>query len=77
MASTTKVMTALIALENCNDLDEIFEDPYVNLENIAIKRGFLLKGGIPDINKVCIIFLNELRGNKIGAMSYERPSEIE
>lgn len=64
-------------LKNRYNLDVIFEDPYVNLENIAIKRGFLLKGGIPDINKVCIIFLNELRGNKIGAMSYERPSEIE
>lgn len=56
-------------------IDELCEDPFDTLEMIAKKRGCLLKGGIPDITKVCTLIMNELRGNKIGAMSYEIPSE--
>ena len=56
-------------------LDELCEDPFDTLEMIARKRGCLLKGGIPDITKVCTLIMNELRGNKIGAMSYEIPGE--
>ena len=56
------------------NLEEIDEDPYVTIEMIAKKRGFLLKGGIPDMTKAYAIIMNELRGVKIGAMSYERPN---
>ena len=56
-------------------LDELCEDPFDTLEMIAKKRGCLLKGGIADITKVCTLIMNELRGNKIGAMSYEVPTE--
>lgn len=46
------------------------------LEQIALKRGLLLKGGLPDVSRSTIVFLNELRGNKIGAISYEKPDCI-
>ena len=38
MASTTKVMTALVALENCNDLDEVFatDNRAVGIEGTSI-----------------------------------------
>ena len=49
-------------------------DPEDMLDQIGRKRGFLLKGGIVDTERVHKMFLIELRGMKIGAMSYERPS---
>ncbi|MBO5711582.1 MAG: ribosome biogenesis GTPase YlqF [Acholeplasmatales bacterium] len=57
------------------NIDDVEEDPYLTIEKIAIKRGFLLKGGIPDMTKAYTIIMNELRGVKIGAMSYERPNQ--
>ena len=56
------------------NITEVFEDPYKTIEAIAIKRGMLLKGGIPDLQKAYVTIMNELRGTKIGAMSYERPN---
>ena len=55
------------------NLDEIDKDPYTNLEAIARRRGCLLKGGIIDYDRAYNIVLNDLRGNKIGRMSYEKP----
>lgn len=49
-------------------------EPEDMLDQIGKKRGFLLKGGIVDTERVHKMFLIELRGMKIGAMSYERPS---
>ncbi|MDE5715084.1 MAG: ribosome biogenesis GTPase YlqF [Anaeroplasmataceae bacterium] len=45
------------------------------LTQIGKKRGFLLKGGVVDIDRTNRMFLNELRGMKIGAVSYERPED--
>lgn len=44
-------------------------------EEIGKKRGFLSKGGIVDLDRTNRMFINELRGMKIGAMSYERPED--
>ncbi len=62
----------LLARYNIDDVDS---DPFATIEKIAIKRGFLLKGGVPDMTKAYTIIMNELRGMKIGAMSYERPDK--
>ena len=43
------------------------------LEVIANKRGCILKGGIPDLERVEKLIMNELRDLKIGRMSYEKP----
>jgi ribosome biogenesis GTPase A len=61
-------------LINRYNIVEVFDDPYKTIEAIAIKRGMLLKGGIPDLQKAYVTIMNELRGTKIGAMSYERPN---
>ncbi len=45
------------------------------LTAIALKRGFLLKGGVADLNRTAIILLNEFRGGKLGRISLERPTE--
>lgn len=56
-------------------LSDLEENPYAVMESIARKRGCLLKGGMPDIPKVCGMIMNELRASRIGAMSYEEPGE--
>lgn len=56
-------------------LDEINEDPLENLNNIARKRGCLIKGGEIDYNRISTILLDEFRGGKIGMISLERPSK--
>ena len=57
------------------NLEELDEDPYKVMEAIGKKRGCFIKGGEIDYDRVRTIFMNELRGNKIGAMSYEVPEE--
>ncbi len=47
------------------------------LDRIALKRGYLLKGGLPDRQRTYTMVINELRTVKIGAISYERPEESE
>ena len=51
-------------------------DPETMQEAIGRNRAFLARGGIVDIERTNRMFVNELRGMKIGAMSYDRP-EIE
>ena len=56
-------------------MEELDENPYKVMEEIGKKRGCFVKGGEIDYDRVRTIFMNELRGNKIGAMSYEVPEE--
>lgn len=62
-------------LKSRYNLDHLEEDPYLILEQIGQKRGCMLKGGIIDTSRACTIVMNELRGMKIGAMSYEKPED--
>ncbi|NLO48401.1 MAG: ribosome biogenesis GTPase YlqF [Clostridiales bacterium] len=48
---------------------------YELLESAAVKRGFLLTGGHPDLERMSAILLDEFRGGKIGRISLERPGE--
>ncbi|KHD38052.1 GTPase [Clostridium acetobutylicum] len=54
-------------------LEDINEDPLINMNNIAAKRGALLKGGEIDYNRVSIIIVDEFRSGKLGKISLERP----
>ncbi len=45
------------------------------LEMIARARGFIKKGNEVDIDRAAIIFLDELRGGKLGRITFERPGE--
>lgn len=55
---------------------EILEDLEQIQKQIGKNRGFLSKGGEVDIERTNRMFLNELRGMKIGAMSYEQPNKL-
>lgn len=50
--------------------------PMEVLTEIGKKRGLLYKGGEVDLSRVTAVFMNELRGMKIGALSYEKPEDI-
>ncbi|MDE6655657.1 MAG: ribosome biogenesis GTPase YlqF [Anaeroplasmataceae bacterium] len=50
-------------------------DPESMQSQIGKNRGFLSKGGLVDLERTNRMFINELRGMKIGAMSYERPED--
>lgn len=43
------------------------------LDDIAAKRGFVIKGGQPDYQRTCEMLLDEFRKGKIGKISLEKP----
>ncbi len=55
------------------NLEDVSIDTYELLDVIAVKRGCILKGGVPDLERVYKLIMNELRDLKIGRMSYEKP----
>jgi len=54
-------------------LDDLDKENYVILEDIAKNMNLLLKGGKPDTLRAAKLFLNDLRNQKLGAISYEKP----
>lgn len=52
---------------------ELDEDPYVNFERIARKRGFLRNQEDMDFKRTIETFLREIRDDKLGAISWEIP----
>ncbi|SHH18108.1 ribosome biogenesis GTPase YlqF [Clostridium grantii] len=54
-------------------LDELSEDPLVNMENMALKRGAILPGKNIDYTRIAVMVLDEFRGGKLGKISLERP----
>ncbi len=52
------------------------QDPEEALEIIGRKRGFLLKGGVIDLDKTRKILLNEFRAGKMGLISLDRPDDV-
>lgn len=55
-------------------IEEDISDYEVIMGKIGEKRGALLKGGNVDLEKAEKMFLNDLRNNRIGVMSYEWPN---
>ena len=53
-----------------------FDDKDAFMEEIGRKRGFLQSGGYVDYDKVYEILLREIRGLKLGRLSFERPIDI-
>lgn len=54
-------------------IEEINEEPLETLNNIARKRGCLIKGGEIDYDRISMVILDEFRAGKIGSISLERP----
>lgn len=59
-------------IDNLNELDG-----YGLLCAVAQKRGFLVRGGEPDTERAAHIVMDELRGAKLGRVSFEAPLEDE
>ncbi|NLC96624.1 MAG: ribosome biogenesis GTPase YlqF [Erysipelotrichaceae bacterium] len=53
---------------------ELDEDPYIMFERIGKARNLLKKGEI-DIERVMILFINELRNDKLGKITWEKIDE--
>ena len=47
--------------------------PYELLEYIGRKRGMLISGGEVDTLRAATMLFDELRGGKLGKISFERP----
>jgi ribosome biogenesis GTPase A len=58
-------------------LTSLSENPAENLEMIGRKRGAVLSGGRIDYNRIAVLLLDELRGGKLGNISFERPESDE
>ena len=54
-------------------LEDLDKEDYLILEDIAKNMNLLLKGGKPDTLRAAKLFLNDLRNQKLGAISYEKP----
>lgn len=59
------------ALQQRHDI-AVCEDPYIMLERIAEKRGFMRKGEM-DEKRTIETFLRELRDDKLGRITWEMP----
>ncbi|MCR5113646.1 MAG: ribosome biogenesis GTPase YlqF [Acholeplasmatales bacterium] len=59
------------------NITELEDDEKLILDQICKKRGCLLKGGLLDYDRASVMFMNDLRNTRIGAMSYERPADFE
>jgi ribosome biogenesis GTPase A len=54
-------------------LNELSDDPLVNMDNMALKRGAILPGKNIDYTRIAVMVLDEFRGGKLGKISLERP----
>jgi ribosome biogenesis GTPase A len=55
------------------DSYDIYRSPEANLEWYAGLRGFLVKGGAPDLNRAASTLLKEFRDGKLGRITLEPP----
>jgi len=58
-------------------LKQLPVDAEALLSDVGKKRGCLKKGGIVDLYKAADIFLNEIKGGKIGRISFESPADLD
>ena len=52
-------------------------DGYELLDAAARKRGYLVRGGDVDLDRMAAALLDEFRGGKLGRVSLETPSVTE
>lgn len=63
------------AIQMRYQLGDLSAEPINLLEQIGQKRGCLRRGGVIDIEKAAEIFLQDLRGGRLGRITFERPDE--
>ena len=52
---------------------EVDQDPFVSMERIARKRGFIMSGNEIDVERTMKTVLKEIRGEQLGRISWEHP----
>jgi ribosome biogenesis GTPase A len=57
-------------------LEDIPEDVIELFDEIGKKRGFLMSGGFIDYDKTAEVILRELRSEKLGSLTFEKPSDF-
>jgi len=57
------------------DEDSVGADGPALLAGVAKKRGMLLPGGVPNLERAAVTVLDEFRGGKIGRISLEAPDD--
>ncbi len=68
-----KLYPSLLAKRYSLDEEEIKNMELIDLvDAIGIKRGCLIKKGQIDYNRICKLIINDVRSQKIGAMTFER-----
>lgn len=55
---------------------EILDDPYEMLLALGMKRGLLRRANEVDEKRVVDMFIREIRDDKLGCISWERPDEV-
>ena len=65
----------LDALKERYKLDEVPEDIHELLDLMAKKRGFLLRGGAFDVDRLCKAVLDDFRKQKYGNIMLEHPND--
>lgn len=53
------------------------QEDFTYLEGVARSRGFLLSGGVADIERAARVTLDEYRGGKIAHVTWEQPPALE
>ena len=51
--------------------------PKMVLENICLKRGFKITGGLPDLARAADVVLKDFRDGRIGGFTFEAPGDLE
>ncbi|MCT4565022.1 MAG: ribosome biogenesis GTPase YlqF [Maledivibacter sp.] len=64
------------SLKDRYKLEELDENPVINMENIGKKRGCIRSGGVIDYTKVSKIILDEFRKGTLGKITLESPEDI-
>lgn len=62
------ILNTKYGVEECENGEEM-------LLRIAIKRACLLKGGIPDTNRVAIFVMDDFKNGRIGKITAEKPED--
>ena len=61
------------ALKTRYNLEELSDETIEIFENIAIARGFKLKGNQPDYERTAKMIIDEFRKGKLGKIMIEKP----
>ena len=63
-------------LEERYKIELVSSDPWVIMEEIGRKRGFLASGGVVMMEQTAVMLLREFRSGKLGRFTLEKPGSV-